>query len=116
MTAGSCAEKAGLKAGDIITAVGDYSVSGYSNLAYALRNFNAGDTTTISVFRSGQELTLQVTFDEKTANTVTGPVEATQPQESTGDESQQPQGEMPESGSYDDWYDYFYRFFGGNGN
>ena len=38
------------------------------------------------------------------------------PQESTGDESQQPQGEMPESGSYDDWYDYFYRFFGGNGN
>jgi len=43
-------------------------------------------------------------------------VEATQPQESTGDESQQPQGEMPESGSYDDWYDYFYRFFGGNGN
>ena len=116
VTAGSCAEKAGLKAGDIITAVGDYSVSGYSNLAYALRNFNAGDTTTISVFRSGQELTLQVTFDEKTANTVTGPVEATQPQESTDDESQQPQGEMPESGSYDDWYDYFYRSFGGNGN
>ena len=72
--------------------------------------------TEVTEANVGQELTLQVTFDEKTANTVTGPVEATQPQESTGDESQQPQGEMPESGSYDDWYDYFYRFFGGNGN
>lgn len=116
VTEGSCAQKAGLQAGDIITALGEYEVSGYSDLVYALRNFSAGDTTTVSVFRSGQEMTLHITFDEKTADTVTGPVEETQPQETTGGEAQQPQGEMPESGSYEDWYDYFYRFFGGNGD
>ena len=116
VTEGSCAQKAGLQAGDIITALGDQKVSGYSDLVYALRNFSAGDATTVSVYRAGQELTLQITFDEKTADTVTGPVVTTEPSEATGDGEQPSQDEIPESGSYEDWYDYFYRFFGGNGN
>ena len=116
VTEGSCAQKAGLQAGDIITALGDQKVSGYSDLVYALRNFSAGDATTVSVYRAGQELTLQITFDEKTADTVTGPVATTEPTEATGDGEQPSQDEIPESGSYEDWYDYFYRFFGGNGN
>lgn len=116
VTEGSCAQKAGLQAGDIITALGDQKVSGYSDLVYALRNFSAGDATTVSVYRAGQELTLQITFDEKTADTVTGPVVTTEPTEATGDGEQPSQDEIPESGSYEDWYDYFYRFFGGNGN
>lgn len=113
VTEGSCADKAGLQAGDIITALGDEEVSGYSDLLYALRNFGAGDTTTVSVFRSGQELTLNITFDEKTADTPTGPVQETQPEESTQPEENS--GEMPDSGSYEDWYNYFFPFFG-NGN
>ena len=40
----------------------------------------------------------------------------TEPTEATGDGEQPSQDEIPESGSYEDWYDYFYRFFGGNGN
>ena len=106
VTEGSCADKAGLQAGDIITALGDEEVSGYSDLLYALRNFGAGDTTTVSVFRSGQELTLNITFDEKTADTPTGPVQETQPEESTQPEENS--GEMPDSGSYEDWYNYFF--------
>ena len=116
VTEGSCAQKAGLQAGDIITALGDQKVSGYSDLVYAQRNFSAGDATSVSVYRAGQELTLQITFDEKTADTVTGPVVTTEPTEATGDGEQPSQDAITESGSYEDWYDYLYRFFGGNGN
>lgn len=111
VTEGSCAQKAGLQAGDIITALGDQEVSGYSDLVYALRNFKAGETTSVSVFRSGQQLTLTITFDEKTADTVTGPVQETEPTEDSAQQVQ-PDGQMPDSGSYEDWYRYFFPFFG----
>ena len=61
---GSCAEKAGLRAEDIITQIGDTPVSSYTDLTAALRGFSAGDTTTLKVYRGGEELTLKITFDE----------------------------------------------------
>ena len=98
---GSCAETAGIQAGDIIIGLGDQEVSSYSDLTYALRNFKAGDTTTIQVYRSGQELTLNITLDEKTV-------------ENDPSQTEQPSGEMPEDGSYEEWYNYFAPFFGNN--
>ena len=65
VTEGSCAQTAGLQEQDIITAVGDYEVSTKTDLMAALKNFAAGDTTTLTVFRGGQTLTLTITFDEK---------------------------------------------------
>ena len=101
VTEGSCAEVAGLQPKDIIIAVGEYPVEGNSTLQNALRKFRAGETTTITVFRAGAELELTITFDER-------------PQDPDAD-LQQPQGEgeMPSSGSYEDWYNYFFPFFGG---
>ena len=104
VTAGSCAEKAGIQPKDIIIAVGDYPVEGNSTLQSALRKFKAGDTTTVTVYRAGAKLPLTITFDER-------------PQDP--DAQQQPQmpqqsGEMPNSGSYEDWYNYFFPFFGGS--
>ena len=98
---GGCAEKAGIQPKDIIIAVGEYTVEGNSTLQTALRKFRAGDTTTITVYRAGQEIDLTITFDER-------------PQDPDAAQ-QQPQqsGEMPSSGSYEDWYDYFFPFFGG---
>ncbi|NCB53056.1 MAG: PDZ domain-containing protein [Clostridia bacterium] len=61
---GSCAEKAGLKKGDIITGVGDVKVTSVEELKTALKNCAAGDTSAITVYRSGETLTLTVTFDE----------------------------------------------------
>lgn len=69
VTEGSCAEKAGIQPQDIIVGLGDQEITSYSDLAYALRSYRAGDSTTITVYRAGQELTLDVTFDEKPANT-----------------------------------------------
>lgn len=62
---GSCAQKAGIMAKDIIIALGDYEVGGLNDLSRALRKFDAGDTTTVVVYRLGQEITLTITFDAK---------------------------------------------------
>ena len=91
VTAGSCAETAGVKAKDIIVGLGQYEVESISDLTKALRKFKAGDTTEITVFRNGQELRLTITLDEKPRNTV---------------QSQQP--EAPKDGDYDEWFDFFF--------
>ena len=97
---GSCAETAGIQPKDIIIAVGEYSVEGNSTLQSALRKFRAGDSTTVTVYRAGAELQLPITFDER-------------PQDPDASLEQQPQesGEMPSSGSFEDWYNYFAPFF-----
>jgi serine protease Do len=63
--AGSCSEKAGLKVGDIITKLGDTDVTSTEDLIRAKKSFKAGDTTTITVNRDGEELELSITFDEE---------------------------------------------------
>ena len=67
---GSCAEKAGLQANDIITAIDDTAIDSSTALTAALStNYRAGDTATLTVIRSQQELKLTITFDEKNAET-----------------------------------------------
>ena len=101
VTEGYCAEEAGIQVKDIIVDVGGYPVESINDLSRALRNFDGGDTTTITVFRGGAELTMEITLDEKPMDVNTVPV---QPES---------QYEMPSEGSYDEWFDFFYPFFGG---
>ena len=61
---GSCAEAAGIRAGDIITRVGDETVESISDLRQALKQFSAGDTTEIELYRADNSVTLTITFDE----------------------------------------------------
>ena len=61
---GSCAEKAGLHAGDVIIRVGDRNVEGYNDLKQALKAWSAGDTAEIEISRAGKTLQLEVVFDE----------------------------------------------------
>lgn len=108
VTEGGASEKAGVQAGDIIIGLGDYEITNYSDLATALRHFKAGDSTTITVFRSGQKLTLNITLEEKQApETTPSDTGATEP---TAAESTP---EDRESGGFDDWSDFFAPFFGG---
>ncbi|MBQ8831249.1 MAG: trypsin-like peptidase domain-containing protein [Oscillospiraceae bacterium] len=65
---GSCAEKAGLKPGDIIIKLGDDVVKSTEDLQAAKNAYSAGDTVAVTVYRSGEELVLYVTFDEQPAN------------------------------------------------
>ena len=99
---GYCAEKAGLKAKDIITAIGTHEINNRNELTRILRKFNAGETTTITVYRGGQELKLPITLDAK-------------PQQESTNTPAPGNGQMPQEGSYDDWYNYFEPFFGGKG-
>ena len=67
---GSCAEKAGLKANDIIIAIDGTAIDSSSALTAALStNYRAGDTATLTVIRDRQEVRLTVTLDEKNAET-----------------------------------------------
>lgn len=73
---GSCAEAAGIQAGDIITQVGDMKVESYNDLKQALKAFSAGETAEVVVSRADritredQSLTLTVTFDEAQPDTI----------------------------------------------
>lgn len=67
-TPGYCAATAGVKAKDIIIGLGEYTITCMNDLTRALQNFHAGDTTTITVWRSGIETELEITLDEKPHN------------------------------------------------
>ena len=98
---GGAADRAGLQPKDIIIDLGGNTVTNNTDLTRALRKFKAGDSTTVTVLRNGRELTLEITLDEK-------------PQETTTPTAPQPEGTMPGSGNYQDWYDYFFGPFGGD--
>ncbi len=65
VTAGACAEKAGVQAKDIIIELGGYKVRTLNDLSRALRALEPGETVTIMVWRSGQQLILDITLDSK---------------------------------------------------
>ena len=56
--AGSPAERAGLKAGDVITAMGAKTIANLFDMTEALRSHRAGDTVTVAVKRGDQTVEL----------------------------------------------------------
>ena len=64
VNAGSCSEKAGLKVGDIITAINDTKVTSVTELAAAKKTYKAGETVTLKVYRQGKTIDVKVTLDE----------------------------------------------------
>ncbi|MBQ3252007.1 MAG: trypsin-like peptidase domain-containing protein [Oscillospiraceae bacterium] len=97
---GYAAERAGLEAYDIIIELGDQKVTSVNDLTKALRRLNPKETTQIKVSRSGKELTLQITLDEKPQQIQSDVPQQTQPGNST---PQSPFGGME---------DFFWPFFG----
>ncbi len=63
--ADTCAERAGLQVGDIITGIDDKEIKGRNDVIEALKDYSAGDTATLTVSRNDQTITLEITFDEK---------------------------------------------------
>lgn len=95
VTPGLCGEEAGLQAGDIVTQINDTTVSNGSDLINAVANYSPGDTVTLTVYRNGETLTLQVTLDESTPET-----EAQQEQaQQSYKEQQQQQSQTQQQGS-----------------
>lgn len=65
---GSGAAAAGVRENDVITALDDTEVNSYGDLFGALRDYQPGDTVTLTVVRGGNERTLDVTLGERPAN------------------------------------------------
>ena len=101
---GSCAEAAGLKQGDIITKLGDTEVTSVSELSSAKNQFKAGESTTLTIYRSGEYLTVNITFDEQTASTTANSGTTGNNQNNSGSDNSQ------------NGYGYGYGYGNGNGN
>lgn len=71
----SCAAKAGLEVGDIITKLGDKEVRNQSDLIIAKAAYHAGDTATLTIYRDGEYLEKTIVFDELVMRQNTGSVQ-----------------------------------------
>jgi hypothetical protein len=67
VTPGSPADKAGVRAGDIIVGMGKLEVADLQGLTDALRAHKPGDTVPLLLIRDGQPLTLEVTLGTRAA-------------------------------------------------
>jgi serine protease Do len=92
VTKGSCAEAAGVRAKDVIVNLGGHEVTSMSTLSRALRNLEPGQTTTITVYRGGAQEHMEITLDQKPAETQTQTPETTTPSVAPG------------FGSFGDWF------------
>jgi len=66
----SAAEKAGLKSGDIIVKIDGKEISETEELTSQLKEYSAGDTVVLSIFRSNQSeyLEIEVVLEEQGAS------------------------------------------------
>lgn len=76
----------GLLPGDIVVSIGNKSINSYDDAVAELSAFHAGDTTSFTVLRNGQYVTLEIVFGEKPQENI--PV-------STGPQNSIPQQSIP---------------------
>ncbi|MBR2928941.1 MAG: trypsin-like peptidase domain-containing protein [Oscillospiraceae bacterium] len=105
---GGAAAKAGIREGDIIIKLGSDEIKSVADITAAKKNYRAGDTAEVVVYRSGEEVTLSITFDVQPEDTITEEPEQEVPQQ------QQP-GNYYGNGNYGfgftnpwDIFNYFY--------
>ena len=63
---GSCAEKAGIEKGDIITKFDGEEIKGYDDLRAAVKRHSAGDSVELEVYRADESRIVTVVLDEAT--------------------------------------------------
>ncbi len=60
---GSAAEKAGLRMGDVITKVDDKAVASLEEFNAVKKQYAAGDSATLTIYREGKEQTVDIVWD-----------------------------------------------------
>ena len=97
---GSAAQKAGLKMGDVIRKVDDNTINSMEDLTVVKKQYSAGDTVTLTVYRDGSEIPVELTWDSV-------PEENHSTAEKTP--TQKPSSQNPGYSPYD-----FFEYFFGN--
>ena len=96
---GSAAERAGLKESDIIVAIDDKEITTHEELINAKKNYSAGDTAVLKVYRESKYIDITVTFDEMKPETLdTEPAEA--PDETPEPEQQPGSGKRSQNNPF----------------
>ena len=107
---GGAGEKAGLRLGDVITKMGDKTLTSRQDLSAAMKGYRAGDTVTLTVYRGGQYIEVELTFDAQPQNTGS---EEDNTQSNGNNGGNGGNGQMP--GNWDNWQDFYNYFFGNRG-
>jgi len=100
----SCAAAAGLKESDIIVAIDGKEITTGNELISAKKNYRAGDSAVLKVYRESKYIELTIVFDEATPERM-----ATEQQEAQENRNERTQV-FPGGGDYSD---FFREFFGG---
>ena len=100
---GGAGDKAGLRLGDVITKMNDTDLTSRQDMSAAMKSYRAGDTVTLTVYRNGQYITTELTFDA-------------QPQTTGSDTEDSNSGNGGNGGYYgqmpDNWQEFYNYFFG----
>ena len=96
---GGPADQAGLQLGDVITAIDDTEITSLDDLTAARKSYTAGDTCTLTVYRQGETITLELAWGAA-------------PAEQQAESQSQTQQDNSQSGGYIDPNDLFNYFFG----
>ena len=102
---GYAADKAGLQMGDVITKVDDHAIASLEDLTAVKKQYSAGDTSTLTVYRGGETITVELTWDA---------VPADQKADSDAQTPNNGQNGNQNGGYMNpyDLFDYFFRQFG----
>ena len=109
VVSGGAGDKAGLRLGDVITKMGDKTLTSRQDLSAAMKGYRAGDTVTLTVYRNGQYIETELTFDAQ-PQTTGSQEDTTQSSGSSGNNGGNGYGQMP-----DNWQDFYNYFFGNRG-
>ena len=102
---GSAAAKAGLKLGDVITKIDDIEITSLEDLNNAKKQYSAGDTSTLTIYRDGTTTTVELTWGATPAELQTN-ISEDQPQ--NGQNGQNGQNPYYYYSSPFDMFDYFF--------
>ena len=104
---GGAGDKAGLRLGDVITKMNDKTLTSRQDLSAAMKGYRAGDTVTLTVYRGGQYIEVELTFD--TQPQTTGSDDSSQSSDNSygyGDGGNSYGGQMPDN--FQEFYNYFF--------
>ena len=110
---GGAGDKAGLRLGDVITKMGDKTLTSRQDLSAAMKGYRAGDTVTLTVYRGGQYIEVELTFDAQPQTTGSEEDNTQSGGNNGGNGGNGGNGQMP--GNWDNWQDFYNYFFGNRG-